>query len=725
MPSTGKRLAFAIGMSIALVACSTGSENPAADAGWQAMYEPDAGVEPFTPPPDTKAILEIQSLDIWAQPLARDGARVSVTHEGSPVAVSGFPVSTVALTDSGRYEVTVDAPNFNPSTVVLDFDGSDSAEGLGVRDTEDELAGRAINHATRSVDGRTLPLHTLYVGLRHKWFSAEGPPARLGNSVTLFTDFDAAWSSVYDDVRAARHDIDMSYWWWNSDFEAKRNLETGVTLSSDVRRENTLMAALRENPATKRVLLTEFFSQDGLFSHYEPDVGGSNVDDALLARGDDPHDNFEFMGQANVTHGQFRFEVPPFSFTDRLRDAKADKAMSFDREQMIQSTVPGKDVDLEDWPVGIDLAMSSFHQKFAVIDGQTAYVGGMNVADEEWDGPDHLVFDPRRMMFDRSEEDRQRVADKIELPDFQPRKDYMVRMEGPAVQDVQDVFHQRWYQAILDGVEYSWNATNFEVQHEQPRFDDGLEVQVTVTLPRPYWQHSILETWFNAVRNAERFIYIEDQYFRIPLLLDAIIKRMDEKPDLKLVVITNPVSEWRNPGCYWTSETTRLMQERFPDRFMLLQLKSFDTHNDDGLDIDETGGVFAEIYVHSKMMIVDDQFMSIGSCNKNNRGSIYEGEMNLAILDAAWVHDKRMAIFEHLLSAGTSVSDDVDEWWNDFRNAADWNDAAEKAWHDEGGDLNLNGAAAPDEYVPRGYLYSLQFDEPSECFIEPLSPDLA
>lgn len=226
----------------------------------------------------------------------------------------------------------------------------------------------------------------------------------------------------------------------------------------------------------------------------------------------------------------------------------------------------------------------------------------------------------------------------------------------------------------------------------------------------------------NAVAQANDYIYIEDQYFRAPMLNDAIVARMEKVPNLKLVVITKPVNEWTDPGCAWTYKSHALMKSKFSARYRLLQLRGFDTVVTWG--VDETEVRWADFDVHSKMLIVDDKFLSVGSANKNNRGMIYEGEMNVAVLDPAWVRDARRKIFANFLPAGTAPTDDVAAWWGQLEQAAAVNDAVAAAWTAEGGDLNLNGAPLPAKYTPKGFVHSMDFGPESDCLIESVGPDM-
>jgi phosphatidylserine/phosphatidylglycerophosphate/cardiolipin synthase-like enzyme len=304
-----------------------------------------------------------------------------------------------------------------------------------------------------------------------------------------------------------------------------------------------------------------------------------------------------------------------------------------------------------------------------------------------------------------------------------PRKDYVMRIEGPAAQDAADVFQERWSYLREAGVDYSRNATAFPVQREIAPVPGGLQVQVTATLPAPFSEHAIAETWFNAVAQARDYIYIEDQYFRIPMLVDAIVARAQQVPGLKLVVVTKPVNEWTDPGCEWTYKTVARLGAELGDRFLLLQLRSFDSV-DVGWGWDETNGYFADLDTHAKNLIVDDVFFSVGSANKNNRGLIYEAELNVAVVDATWVRETRRRILAAILPAGTPVTDSSAEWIQQLRDAAAWNDGVYAAWQDAGGDLSLDGAPLPADYAARGFVHPLAFRDSSYCLIEGVGVDM-
>ncbi len=690
-------------LALALAACA----GPADPEGPEP--EPDEPLPDL--PTDTLAVIEVYPMDLWAQPLPAD-AVLTIDRDGVPIAPLGDAIPYVALEQAGQYRFTLAAMDHEPLTVQVAFDGTGELDAAKVG-TGPAGAGVSFSHELRvGADGEAVAVHSLYLGLRHEWFSAEARPARRGNQVRFLMDGEEAWGAVADELAAAEDSIMFASWWFESDFELKRSM---VDPGAAARRANTIMAKLEASPATKRVLIGQFWGQDDVLS----DV---TVDAPLEAKGAAGGDDFEFMGQANETEGTLTLEIPAFEFGERVRAAHTETAdRAFDAERMIDSTVAARDVDLTEWPVSVELQHASWHQKFAVID-EVAFVGGMNAKSTDWDTSAHRVFDPRRMEFDATTADRAEVAAEDALPDLGPRKDYMVRIDGPAVQDVAEVFQLRWDLTRQQGAEYSEHASGFEVDRELMSYAAGVQAQITTTMPDPMWEHGIVESWLNAVGNAQHYILIEDQYWRAPILTEAILDRMAEVPSLELVVFTKPINEWTDPGCAWTYRTDTELENALGDRYTLLQLRAFDTQVTWGFD--ETESRFLDMDVHSKLLIVDDTFVSVGSANKNNRGAIYEGEMNIAVVDRVWARDVRRRVLASYLAPGTTITDDVAGWISQLVTAASWNDLVRANWTAEGDDLDLDGDPLPSSYTPRGFVYAMDFGTVDDCLIESVGPDM-
>jgi phosphatidylserine/phosphatidylglycerophosphate/cardiolipin synthase-like enzyme len=666
--------------------------------------------------PARSPVLELYALDLWGQALPA-GAKLTVTRNGQPVATAGFPVARAFLVP-GAYRVTLEAAQHYGMAVEFSFDGSAQALGSPLAARATSGHGLAQSREVRPVAAGQPPVmvYTLYLGLRHRWYAAHGYPARHGNEVRLLMDGEEAWAAVHAELIRAQSSIMMTTWWWESNFELIRDPVRHITLTPEERKRNTIISILRASPAHKRILVNQFLGQDGLLSWM-------TVDSELRSHGKTPGDRFEFMGQGNPARGKIKIELQPILFSDRVKAQIPGAAnRRFDAETPIPSAYPARVADLTQWPINVNIPHASYHQKFSVVDGQIAFVGGMNLRRVDWDTSQHRVFDPRRMLFDASRKDREAVRDHKRKSDTGPRKDFMVRIAGPAAQDVADVFKRRWDYLLSQKVENAAQSTPFEVVRNIPPAKGGIQMQITVTLPKPFYEYSILETWLNSVRNAQRYIYIEDQYFRIPLLNETIAARMKQVPGLRLLVVTKPLSEWTDPGCVWTHRSHAFFKTTFPSRYAIYQLKSFDTAPDWGWD--DTAARFIDKDAHGKMLIVDDIFMSVGSANKNNRGVLYEAEMNAAIADPSFVNAARRRNFANILPAGTPATDDVATWWAQFQAAARWNDSVFARWKKEWNDIRTKGGPIPKEYVPLGFLYTLELRDPKKCLMESVGPDM-
>ncbi|HIN86289.1 MAG TPA: hypothetical protein EYN06_07400, partial [Myxococcales bacterium] len=477
------------------------------------------------------ALLEIYALDIWAQTLPAESTAMTVKVDGVALASQALPKTSILLTDAETYHITIESADHVTASVHVSFDGSGDVNATKLLLSNDSgLPGLSLGHFAG--DDEKLQVHTLYVGLQHHWFSSQGAPARRGNQIQLLMNGEDAWSQVYKDIKLATKSALVSTWWWDSEFELVRDYSTHHTLTSVERWKNTMMGVLESSPLHIRLLVGEFWGTHDI-------VDWLSTDDAAAYYANQINDEFEVMGQGNATADVFLFEPEVFAFGQRVLQAYPDaSAQSFDNEMAVDSPMPSKLVDLTIGPLSVGPQLASWHQKFMVLDGKVAFVGGMNIKAVDWDTSKHRIFEHRRMAFDAIEEDRLAVLSKTEEPDFGPRKDYIMRVEGPSTQDVAATFQTRWSQLMDEGASYSEKSSKFSVDTAIAAKEDGLQVQVTTTMPKPNASQSIGETWLKAVEQAQDYILIEDQYWRVPLVAEAILDRMEVAPNLRLVVIT-------------------------------------------------------------------------------------------------------------------------------------------------------------------------------------------
>jgi phosphatidylserine/phosphatidylglycerophosphate/cardiolipin synthase-like enzyme len=131
------------------------------------------------------------------------------------------------------------------------------------------------------------------------------------------------------------------------------------------------------------------------------------------------------------------------------------------------------------------------------------------------------------------------------------------------------------------------------------------------------------------IARARRFIYAESQYFASRRLAEAIARRLEES-DGPEVVLVNPVSShgWLEPIAMDTARARLFEALRRLDRHQRLRLYHPVT----------AGG--EAIYVHAKLMIVDDEVLHVGSSNMNNRSMRLDTECDVTI-DAALEGNKQ------------------------------------------------------------------------------------
>jgi hypothetical protein len=142
------------------------------------------------------------------------------------------------------------------------------------------------------------------------------------------------------------------------------------------------------------------------------------------------------------------------------------------------------------------------------------------------------------------------------------------------------------------------------------------------------------------------------------------------------------------------------------------------------LCIDETLGSFQSHYLHSKIVIIDDKYLEVGSANNNNRSLLYDAEMSVVVFDKKWVSDAREEIMKEILGDYYKAGMPAKVWFEKLAKVAAANHGVYLIWQDKGFDLNLNGDPAPNFMIPKGFLYPLEFGAPNSCLITGVGPDV-
>jgi phosphatidylserine/phosphatidylglycerophosphate/cardiolipin synthase-like enzyme len=253
------------------------------------------------------------------------------------------------------------------------------------------------------------------------------------------------------------------------------------------------------------------------------------------------------------------------------------------------------------------------HEKTIVIDDRLAFVGGIDLTAESGDRFDSVAHVARGHL---------------------GWHDVASLVRGPAVADVAEHFRMRWHEVTgktippVGGVEETGD----------------LDVQIIRTIPEhiysavPRGEFGILESYVRALRSARRLIYLENQFLWSPEITAIVADKLRRPPDDRFrVLIVLPSKP--NTGADDTRGSLGALIEADNGAGRLLACTLY-AHE----------GAFSDpIYVHAKVAIVDDHWLTIGSANLNDHSLFNDTEMNVVIRDDELATNTRHRLWaEHL-----------------------------------------------------------------------------
>jgi phosphatidylserine/phosphatidylglycerophosphate/cardiolipin synthase-like enzyme len=204
--------------------------------------------------------------------------------------------------------------------------------------------------------------------------------------------------------------------------------------------------------------------------------------------------------------------------------------------------------------------------------------------------------------------------------------DVSLEIAGPAVAKIDKTFQTIWKSTTDQPL------VKFEpVIGENPPGDNVASVQIVRTLPGgifkpkeagdedlPHGETGVLEAYQRAIHNAERFIYLENQYFTSPDIVDALVQRLNDtsKPKLQLIFVLNLKPDL--PG-YPGKQIDIINQLKGPVSKHGHQMGVYTMWSSDETPIlgspGKTQFEIMPIYVHSKVAIIDDAWATVGTAN--------------------------------------------------------------------------------------------------------------
>jgi phosphatidylserine/phosphatidylglycerophosphate/cardiolipin synthase-like enzyme len=276
---------------------------------------------------------------------------------------------------------------------------------------------------------------------------------------------------------------------------------------------------------------------------------------------------------------------------------------------------------------------AAHHQKIVCIDDRIAFVGGMDFTVRRWDTPRHAIDNPYRL--------------GPEGRPYEPVHDVSMAVDGGAARCVAALARRRWQVAtgealdpMVDPGADPWPADL------RPDFTDSA-VAIARTMPAWGADPPVAEAaklTADALRAAKRAIYIEAQYMTAPFVGDILERHLQEPDGPEIIVLMTLESRGFAERLVMGNNRDRLIRRlRRADGQERLRVWYPCILAPDG------GG--RQVKIHSKLIIVDDAFLRVGSSNLNNRSIGLDTECDLAIETRTWSERRAVSNLRNRLIA--------------------------------------------------------------------------
>lgn len=288
----------------------------------------------------------------------------------------------------------------------------------------------------------------------------------------------------------------------------------------------------------------------------------------------------------------------------------------------------------------------SHHQKIVVVDDVLAFSGGIDLTGHRWDTTAHRVDEPARV--------------NAAGEPYGPYHEIQAMVCGPAAAALGTLARLRW-QALGETPPPVVPASLGSLWPETAEPDlTGIDVAIARTFPPSASDAEVRECerlYFDSIAAARQSIYIESQYFTNDALGRALAARLEERDGPEIIaVIPKECHGWVEQETMGALRAQVLRQLIAADRWRRLRVVYPAASR--ARDV--------STFVHSKVMIVDDRFVRIGSANLSRRSMGVDSECDLAI-DAGSNPAHRAGvrrirdrlIGEHLGVPGEAVADAI------------------------------------------------------------------
>ena len=236
----------------------------------------------------------------------------------------------------------------------------------------------------------------------------------------------------------------------------------------------------------------------------------------------------------------------------------------------------------------INHALHRDHRKIVVIDGKIGYTGGMNIANYYIKG----------------------------LPEIGDWRDMHIRIEGNAVNELQDIFLAMWNKSTKQHV----SGSQYYPLRNDSTFKGNKNVAIVDRIPKKE-PRLMRQTYIKSIDAAQDKIQIVNPYFTpSPSIKKAIKRALKRGVEVEIMIPGKSDIPFTPDAAFYTANKLRKK----------------------GAKIYVYNGGFH----HSKIMMVDSLFCTVGSTNLNSRSLRYDYEVNAFIFDKETTHELN-TMFEH------------------------------------------------------------------------------
>lgn len=224
----------------------------------------------------------------------------------------------------------------------------------------------------------------------------------------------------------------------------------------------------------------------------------------------------------------------------------------------------------------INHAFHRDHRKIVVIDGKVGYTGGMNIADYYING----------------------------LPEIGEWRDMHARIEGESVQELQKIFLRMWKKSTGEEI-------NGQIYY--PNNEDTLKINeqenIAIVDRHPTKTSKVMRrVYAKAIETANNKVQIINPYFTpTNIITKAIKKALDKGVKVEIMIPGKSDIKFTPDAAFYIANKLRK----------------------EGADIYIFNGGFH----HSKIMMIDSIYCTVGSTNLNSRSLRYDYEVNAFIFN--------------------------------------------------------------------------------------------